>query len=311
MSSTSARTTKSVGQRERELPGYEVLAVARAVASAFTVLGVPIWDTNTITKTLNFPEGAHTARLLFCGLGSNLQDGSWRQYFPADAYLDANGNQMIAPQDEVLFASLVTGILTIGLTVFALFIDLDISTTWAALRKDISNLTLERYLSLKTPFRLVWPAAEGLALGVAAGGETYESIKNNGGSTENIWSILLQLGSVIPKDHLQPWGQGLLVRRGLRNPIGCGSTRRRRGDSLNGEVVAVIEVVGDVATLAEVCAESIVAPWVIENEVQLTYPATITVNRDPRMRPSRRRRRRISWSRRSMGRSCSIRSRVR
>ena len=54
----------------------------------FTVLGVPLWDTNTITKTLNFPEEAHTARLLFCGLGSNLLDGSWREYFPADAYLD-------------------------------------------------------------------------------------------------------------------------------------------------------------------------------------------------------------------------------
>jgi hypothetical protein len=39
--------------------------------------------------------------------------------------------------------------------------------------------------------------------------------------------------------------------------------------------------VGDVVTLAEVAAETIVAPWVIENNVTLTYPATVTVNRDP------------------------------
>ena len=46
----------------------------------------------TSRSTLDFPESAHTARLLFCGLGSNITDGSWRQYFPADAYLDSNGN---------------------------------------------------------------------------------------------------------------------------------------------------------------------------------------------------------------------------
>ena len=40
----------------------------------------------------------------------------------------------------------------------------------------------------------------------------------------------------------------------------------------------MIEVVGDVVTLAEVCAETIVAPWVIENEVTLTYPATVTIS---------------------------------
>jgi hypothetical protein len=35
-------------------------------------------------------------------------------------------------------------------------------------------------------------------------------------------------------------------------------------------------------TLAEVAAETVVSPWVIENEVSLTYPATVTVARDPR-----------------------------
>ena len=33
---------------------------------------------------------AHTARLLFCGLGSDINGGGWRQYFPADAYPDTD-----------------------------------------------------------------------------------------------------------------------------------------------------------------------------------------------------------------------------
>ena len=52
----------------------------------FTVLGVPLWDTNTLDATLTFPTEATSARLLFCGLGNNSVDGGWRQYFPADAY---------------------------------------------------------------------------------------------------------------------------------------------------------------------------------------------------------------------------------
>ncbi len=40
---------------------------------------------------------------------------------------------------------------------------------------------------------------EAFATTVAAGGATYEDIAANGGSAANIWSILLGLGSVIPK----------------------------------------------------------------------------------------------------------------
>lgn len=36
----------------------------------FTILGVPLWNTNSIDVTLNFPKDAHTARILYCGLGS-------------------------------------------------------------------------------------------------------------------------------------------------------------------------------------------------------------------------------------------------
>ena len=48
-----------------------------------------------------------------------------------------------------------------------------------------------------------------------------------------------------------------------------------------GEILELLDILGDVATLAEISAESAVAPWVIENEVSLTYAATITMSYDP------------------------------
>ena len=72
------------------------------VPQVFTVFGVPLWDTNTVEVSLEFPKGAHTARLFYCGLGSDIFGGGWRQYFPPDAYPDA-----IAPTDEVLGPGLV------------------------------------------------------------------------------------------------------------------------------------------------------------------------------------------------------------
>ena len=241
----------------------------------FTVLGIPVWDQNTITVNLDFPDDAHSARLLFCGLGSDINGGGWRQYFPADAYPDK-----IAPQDEVLFGALITGILTIGLTVFALATDLDIATTWARLRKPIEDVGLATFLSFESIGRLALPAAEGAALAVAGGGETYESIKANGGSTENIWSLLLPIASVIPKIIFNPSATSFWVDVALDITEVETATKIIGAIPLIGEVIAVIEVLGDVATLAEVVAETIVAPWVIENEINLTYPATITVSRD-------------------------------
>ncbi len=253
----------------------------------FTVLGIPVWGQNHIGVTLNFPEGAHTARLLFCGLGSNLLDGSWRQYFPANAYLDASGNQLIAPSDEVLFASLVTAILTIGLNAFALATDLDIAATWGAIRPYLSGSadlpTLEVFEDLISALQLALPAAEATAVTLAAGAETYASISANGGSRENLWSILLQLAAVIPKLIFNPanfralWANLAGVIAGL-----LGASKLSDAIPFIGQVIAVIEAVGDAVTLGEVCDESIVAPWVIENEVTLTYPATITINRDTR-----------------------------
>ena len=196
-SSTWARTTRtSRPTRARRGPDTKYSQSLGLLPQVFTVLGVPLWDTNSIDVTLDFPEGAHTARILFCGLGSNLLDGGWRQYFPSDAYPHA-----IAPQDEVLFPSLTTGIFTIGLNALALVVDIDVAAAWSAakpLLTDYLFLNLAMFEDLIQP-TLPLVAGESVALAVAGGAETYASVSANGGSTENIWSILLALGTAIPK----------------------------------------------------------------------------------------------------------------
>ncbi len=253
------------------------------VPQVFTLLGVPLWDTNSIPVTLNFPQGAHTARLLYCGLGSNIAGVDWRQYFPADAYPDA-----IAPSDEVLFPALLTGILTIGLNVFALATDLDIATTWAAIGKMVKAdpTTVRAAMEALMNGSGFLTGAETLATTVAAGAATYEEVSANGGSTQNIWGILLGLGSAIPKILFNPktgyfWAQVAVEILGLQ-----AADKIEEAIPFIGEVIAVIEAVGDAITLAEAIGETIASPWLIENEVNLTYTATVTIEPDQRLEQS-------------------------
>ncbi|MCI0544942.1 MAG: hypothetical protein L0Z49_10940, partial [Actinobacteria bacterium] len=245
----------------------------------FTLLGVPIWDSNTIEVTLNFPPEATTARLLFCGLGNDAVAGGWRQYFPADAYPDH-----IAPQSEVLFPALMTGILSIGLTSFALLTDLDIATTWAAIRKNILTNLAEWATDLSGIITgtVILTGAESFAALVAAGGATYEDIANNHGDIHNIWSILLSFGSIIPKIIFNPRAEELLVEVADAILAEEAADKVVEAIPLIGEVLAVIQAVGDATTLAQAIGETATSPWVIENEVSLTYQATVTVSRDPR-----------------------------
>jgi hypothetical protein len=247
----------------------------------FTVLGVPIWDTNTIDVTLDFPQGAHTARLLYCGLGADALGEGWRQYFPKDAYPDR-----IAPTDEVLFPSLMTGILTIGVNVFALAVDIDIAATWGALRKVVvaraSDPATFAELSALINATTALTASEALAASVAAGGATYADIKSNGGNTANIWSILLGLGNAIAKLIFNPRAVGALIKAVAPVLVSTvGATKLLEAFPFIGQALAVIEAVGDAVTLAEVATETILCPWVIENEVSLTYGATVTIDHDP------------------------------
>ena len=250
----------------------------------FTVLGVPVWGQNHIGVTLKYPEGAHTARLLFCGLGSTLLDGSWRQYFPADAYLDSSGNPLIAPTSEVLVPALMTGILTIGMTSFALATDFDVATSFAAIKNlfagEASNELADAIKAILVG-SIPLTATETFAATVAAGGATYADISNNGGSTANIWSILLSFASIIPKVLFYPLTAVLWAK--VAAAVLAVSTAEKIVDAipLIGQVLAMIEAAGDAITLAEAVTETIISPWVIENEVNLTYPATITINHDP------------------------------
>ncbi|MGY6217785.1 hypothetical protein ACW73L_21710, partial [Methylolobus aquaticus] len=231
----------------------------------FTLLGVPIWDSNTINVTLDFPPEATQARLLFCGLGNGGIDGGWRQYFPADAYPDH-----IAPQDEVLFASLTTGLFTLALTSFALIVDLDVTVAWKAVRDDIeneSNLVWQDFVSLVTTASSL-NAAESFATVVAAGGATYVDVSNNGGSANNIWNLLLPIATVIPKLILAPFPNGPLWGEVAAALIGDElADKAIEAVPLIGQVFAALSLAGDAATLAEAIGETASSPWVIANTV--------------------------------------------
>ena len=227
-----------------------------------TILGVPLWGTNSINVTLDLTRRArHTARLLFCGLGSDLSGGGWRQYFPADAYPGK-----IAPQDEVLVPALLTGFLTIGLTVFSLVTDLNAATAFIAIKEPTSELAKAGVAIFDAILALGLPVGEAVAVDVAAGNA---SAAVNG---PNIFNLLLPLAAGIPKVLFTPekapaWGRIGAAVAGVE-----GESAVLAAIPVIGEVLEVIDVLGDVATLAEECAETIVAPWVIENEINLTIP---------------------------------------
>jgi hypothetical protein len=244
----------------------------------FTLLGIPIFRSNSIEVTLDFPAEATSARLLFCGLGNQNIDGGWRQYFPADAYPDHS-----APQDEVLVSSLITGILTIGLTAFALLTDLDIATTWISVRAELDAFDREALKEALTsvPRIVGFTTAESLAFLAASGGATYEDIKNNNGDLANIWSILLSLGSIIPRVIFNPAAWGLWYKIALAISGQVAASKVLLAIPLIGEIVSAIEAVGDLATLAEAIGETAASPWVIANQISLTYSATVTVAHDP------------------------------
>ena len=244
----------------------------------FTVLGIPIWDTNTLDATLTFPDGAHTARLLFCGLGSSINQGDWTQYFQAGTY----PTDAIAPKEEVLFPSLVTGIFTIGLTAFALAADYAVAASWLAVRESLQSgsAAVTELSEIIRDIASTLTNVETVAMAVGSGAATTADIEANGGSATNIWSILLEFGTILPKLLFRP-NMDVFWLKIAADVIG-GFTGYRIANAIPfiGEVLAVISVLGDVATLAEECAETIVAPWVIENEVNLVYAAKVTVSRD-------------------------------
>jgi hypothetical protein len=245
----------------------------------FTMLGVPLWDSNTIEVTLDFPPGATSARLLFCGLGTELKGNGWRQYFPADAYPDS-----IAPSDEVLVGGLLTGIVSLGLTAFALATDFDIATT---LKQFLANRgtwvpALSEELGILIRATSVLTGAEALATAVAAGDATYTDVTNNDGDLSNLWSILGAMGSAVPKLLFGNFQSDVLDS--LAEAITTEEVASKLIEAIPvvGELYEVVAVLGDVATLAQAIGETVASPWVIANQVSLTYSATVTVSRDSR-----------------------------
>jgi hypothetical protein len=123
---------------------------------------------------------------------------------------------------------------------------------------------------------------------LVTGGATYFDIAHRGENLNNLWNLLLRFATVIPKLMFNPRtifaGEGLKTWTTVGQVIAenIGGQRAITAVPMIGQVFGVLSAVGDAITLAEVAAESAISPWVIENEVSLTYPVTVSIARDPR-----------------------------
>ena len=247
------------------------------VPQVFTVFGFPLWDTNTVGVTLDFPAGAQTARLLYCGLGSDIYGGGWRQYFPADAYPGA-----IAPTDEVLYSALATGVLSIGMNALALATDVQLARTWTTIKNDLEVTFFSEAWAPLVSKTIALTAAEGVATTVCGGLALYATLGQFGADIRNLWGLLLRMGTVVPKLIFNP--KASFVWNAVAGALLKDESATRLIDALPfiGQVFAIASAVGDALALAQVAAETVICPWVIENEVSLTYSATVSISRDPR-----------------------------
>ena len=245
-----------------------------------TVLGVPLWDTNTVDVTLTFPPDAHTARLLYSGLGNDAYGGGWSQYFPAGAYAGR-----IAPHGR----SAVPGPVHRHRDHWPDPVRVDHRHGH---RGDLGHGAQVRRTGRR-------PAGSGLR-GDAAGDYQCDPLDDRrgadrcrrhgrgdhrgsrgSGSGNNLWSILLGFGTVIPKLLFGP-GMGLLWAE-IATAILATEVAEKvvQAIPIIGEALAIVQAIGDAATLAEVAGETATSPWVIANAVTLSYQTDITISPDP------------------------------
>src|SRR5262249_2370053 len=159
---------------------------------------------------------------------------------------------------------------------FALFIDLDIAQTWGVLRTLISSgvdtplQVLDAYEVLLQASKVL-TAAESFAVLVAAGGGPNAGHTANPCDPRHPRSLLSALGSLTPKILFNPNAEGFWLEVAFAIVASKTAGAFINALPLIGEIIAVIELVGDVATLAEAIGETIASPWVIANEISLTY----------------------------------------
>jgi len=242
-----------------------------------TVFGLPLLYSNSLKVTLDFPAGALSARLLYCGLGADIFGGGWRQYFPAGAYPGK-----VAPEDEVLYPALATGVLCIGLNALALATDIQLVRTWATVKKDLEIGLIREAWAPLIRRSIGLTLLEIVATEASGGFALYKTLHDFGADIGNLWRLLLAMGTVVPKLLFSQTSTSFwrnVARAVLEDQV---ATKIASSIPLIGQMFAIAALAGDVLTLEEVAAGFMLSPWVIGNQVSRTYDATVTVSRDPR-----------------------------
>jgi hypothetical protein len=126
-------------------------------------------------------------------------------------------------------------------------------------------------------------APEAFARSVLYGGVTYRAVEERGFSVENLWQPIAGIATTIPKLLFSPKVTSSFWKD-LGKYIGLEleTSGFVKAVPIIGQVYSVVSAFADTSTLGQCAAETVFCPWVIGNEVALTYPATVTIARDPR-----------------------------
>ena len=205
-----------------------------------TILGVPIWNDNRSRSRSTTPR-APTPRAS-CSAGSAPRRGSgWRQYFPAAPTRAGRAARVHRPRA-------LTGI-SRSASPRSRSPGLDGSLAADAIEEPVSELAQPGQAIVTTITDLGIPVGEAVAVATASGTRTARPTARTSSSSCTRWRRDPE--DPLQREHGRGLGQG---RRGDHRRGGGGEDRRRDPDHRRDH--RLLAVVGDVMTLAEICAES-------------------------------------------------------
>ena len=153
---------------------------------------------------------------------------------PSPTGQDTKYSQHLALMPQVctvLGAALITGCLTIGVDVFALATDIQITVAYKTIRSIIKENT-GKVITEMTNAILVSEANTALKLTIAeqvggaavAGAATYTQLRDNHFSTDNIWNVILGVATALPKLLFTPHALDKILDIAIASP----ATKRTR-----------------------------------------------------------------------------------
>jgi hypothetical protein len=257
----------NAGQSFRSTANSEYLTYVGDMPTSF---GIP-WaiDVNYSQATITLPAGANYARVLICGGGSG-DAAQWRDFMPNDPYA---GNNY---PEECHWPLIITMIFDLGVPLILFGFDAAIAGGQA-----VSSYKTAVSVALSANHTLCLQALDGFA----TLGELGAYLGNKGVNTSSPADAIGTLGAAIPQ---LLWGSDtgtganyeMFGRAALLVTEMIVQYAITKAIPVMGEVFGALAAAGDLAQMMTCAAEMSAAPWVIDNDVRVTYAATITMSHD-------------------------------